>query len=288
MVNETQSRVRRRPIAETDLAGVTDLLARGFPQRSRRYWERGLRRMGERPAIDGCPRYGLLLESEAGPVGAALTLFGMGESGQNIRCNLSSWTVDPAYRMQAPLLVASLLKRPDVTFINISPAPHTWPTITAQGFRPYAEGQVIVATAPAPVPPGVRVLSEPRTWRDLPEATLLDDHRRYGCTILVAETPDGRRPFVFLPMRARSGRLPLPLMQLIYCRDVADLPSCAGAIGRWFLRRGRIGLVVESGVPMPIGAPVLRRLPRSAKFFRGPHPPRLGDLSYTERVIFGA
>ena len=288
MVNETQPRVRRRPIDEADLAGVTDLLVRGFPGRSRQYWERGLGRMAERPEIEGCPRFGFMLDAGSGPVGVALMLVGSAEGDGNIRCNLSSWTVDTAYRMQAPLLVASMLKRRDITFTNISPAPHTWPTITAQGFRPYAEGQVVVATALSPASPSIRVVSHPQAWRDLAEATLLDDHRRYGCSILVAETADGPRPFVFLPVRARSGRLPLPLMQLIYCRDIKDFALCAGAVGRWLLGRGMIGILLEAASPLPRGAPVLRRLPRTAKFYRGPHPPRIGDLSYTERVIFGA
>ncbi len=288
MVNDTQPRVRRRPIEESDLAGVTDLLVRGFPARSRRYWERGLGLMKERPAIEGCPRFGFMLESGPGPVGVALMLCGRAEGDDAVRCNLSSWAVDPAYRVQAPLLVASMLKRPDVTFTNISPAPHTWPTITAQGFRPYSEGQVVVATALSPGLPSARVVSDPEAWRDLRDAALLDDHRRYGCTSLVVETRDGPRPFVLLPVRARSGRLPLPLMQLIYCRDIADLTLCAGAIGRWLLRRGMIGLLLETATPLPKGGAVLRRLPRTAKFYRGPNPPRIGDLSYTERVIFGA
>ena len=75
MVNEEPSRIRRREIVEADLGGVTDLLVRGFPARPRAYWQRGLRRMGERPALAGCPRYGFLLEAGARPVGVALMLF---------------------------------------------------------------------------------------------------------------------------------------------------------------------------------------------------------------------
>lgn len=294
MVDENGLRIRRREIEQRDLAEVVDLLGRGFPGRPRRYWERGLARMGERPALDGCPRYGILLEAGRGIVGVALTLFsasmGAGGSGVAIRCNLSSWTVDPAFRMQAPLLIASLLKRRDVTFTNISPAPHTWATIEAQGFRPYAEGQTLVAPAltglgrrGAPV----RVSAEPRSWRSLPEAALLDDHRGFGCTCLAVEAADGVHPFVFLPFRARSGRLPLPLMQLIYARDIADLSRFARPIGLWLLGRGSLGVVVD-GDATPDGLPVLRRLRRGRKYANGPNAPRLGDLSYTERVIFGA
>ncbi len=288
MVNGASPRVRRREIGESDLPGVVDALVRGFPKRPRRYWERGLGRMGERPAVEGCPRYGFLLDAGAGPVGVALTLFDAApvDGAPRIRCNLSSWTVDPAHRMQAPLLVASALKRRDVTYTNISPAPHTWPTIEAQGFVPYAEGHTLVAPALSRGGEPARVVEGASAWRDLPEAALLDDHARYGCTCLVVEAADGPHPFVLLPFRARSGRLALPFMQLVYCRDAAALPRFAGAIGRRLLRRGVVGLLVD-GDPSDPGLVALRRFRRGRKYVKGPHPPRLGDLSYTERVIFG-
>lgn len=288
MTDRSELRIRRREIEARDLAEVTNLLTRGFPARPRVYWERGLRRMGERPAVEGCPRYGFLLEAGAGPVGVVLMLFRTVARGSDaaIRCNLSSWTVDPAFRMQAPLLVGSTLKRRDVTFTNLSPAPHTWATIEAQGFRAYAEGQVVLAPALARRGARARVLADPREWRDLPEAALLDDHRGYGCTCLAVEAADGIRPFVFLPVRARSGRVPLPLVQMIYARDVADLSRLARPIGLWLLARGILGVVTD-GEASTEGLPVLCRLRRGRKYAKGPSPPPICDLSYTERVLFG-
>ena len=35
-------------------------------------------------------------------------------------------------------------------------------------------------------------------------------------------------------------------MQLIYCPDVADYVACAGAIGRFLLRRGRISVALDA------------------------------------------
>ena len=42
-----------------------------------------------------------------------------------IRCNVSSWYVEPAFRSFASLLVLRALKNKDVTYLNISPAPAT-------------------------------------------------------------------------------------------------------------------------------------------------------------------
>ena len=283
-MNAVQPGVRRREIREGDLAGVVDLLLRGFSNRSRSYWERGLRRMGERPGVDGCPRYGFLLDDGSRPVGVALTLFGHDAEG-HARCNLSSWTVDPAFRAQAPFLIASALKRPEVTFTNISPAPHTWPTIEAQGFRPYAETQSLVFPLLGRAGERARVSADPASWRGLPEAVLLDDHARYGCFSLTVQSGGEVRPLVLLRVRARAGRYPLPMMQPVFWRDVADLPRFAGAIGRWMLRRGAVGLLVDGGVPD--GLVGRSRIRRARKYARGPHPPRTGDLSYTEIAIFG-
>ena len=288
MVNDTGPRLRRREIAPADLGGVVDLLVRGFPLRPRLYWERGLARMGERPSVAGCPHFGFLLDDGSRPVGVSLMLYssdGAAGGGPRIRCNLSSWAVDPPYRMSASMLIASALGRRDVTFLNLSPASHTWSTIEAQGFRPYAEGQSVVAPALSRARERVRVVADPAAWRALPEAGLLDDHARCGCTCLALEAGDGLHPIVLLPVRARSGRLPLPLVQLIFCRDVAALPRFAAALGRWLLRRGMVGLVLDGEAPE--GLALVRRVRGGRKYFRGPHPPRIGDLSYTERVIFG-
>ena len=65
----------------------------------------------------------------------------MSHSGQiTTRCNLSSWYVDPAFRAYATLLVSHALSHRDVTYLNVSAAPHTWPIIEAQGFARYCDG----------------------------------------------------------------------------------------------------------------------------------------------------
>ncbi len=282
--------VRRREIGTSDLGAVADLLTKGFPGRRRDYWSRGLRRMTERSSLpSGCPRYGYMLETTGGPVGVVLLLFhdGLARGEPNLRCNLSSWYVEPAYRMHAPLLVASALKRRGVTYTNISPAPHTWATIEAQGFTAYAIGQILVAPALSPVREPARVLDfAAGPGRDIPEAALLADHAGYGCRSLVVEAQSGTYPFVFLPVRIRSGRFPVPVMQLIFCRDIADLPRFTGVLGRALLRHGMAGLLLDGDVP-PGGMVAIRRF-GGRKYYRGPDRPRLGDLSYTERAILGA
>ena len=136
------TKVRCREITESDVDKIADLLTRGFVGRSREYWIQGLRRQAFRPVPEGYPRFGYMLDDDGTPVGVLLLIYTARKDGEEtvIRCNLSSWYVDPAYRNYAPLLTKIAQRHKDVTYFNISPAPWTWPIIETQGFRAYCCG----------------------------------------------------------------------------------------------------------------------------------------------------
>ena len=116
---------------------------------------------------------------------------------------------------------------------------------------------------------------------------MLTRHARYGCLSLVCRTADGDvLPFILLPMRIRRGWIAPPAMQLIYCRDLADYVQCAGAIGRRLLRHGKISVFSDSNGPVA-GLVGFFRKARGRKYFKGPHRPRLADLTDTELVLYG-
>ena len=119
------------------------------------------------------------------------------------------------------------------------------------------------------------------------DVELLTRHARYGCLSLVCRTADGEAlPFILLPMRIRRGWIAPPAMQLIYCRDIADYVQCAGAIGRLLLRHGKISVLLDSNGPVP-GLIGIFSKARGRKYFKGPHRPRLADLTDTELVLYG-
>lgn len=109
--------VRCREIVEGDIDAIADLLTRGFSGRTREYWMRGLGRQRERTVPPGSPRYGYLLENDRGPVGVLLLLYSSRvEAGEStIRCNVSSWYVDPSFRIYATLLTSMAQKNKHVT-----------------------------------------------------------------------------------------------------------------------------------------------------------------------------
>ena len=282
--------IRCREIGIADLSAVADLLTRGFPTRSRDYWIDGLSRLSVRETPDSFPRFGYMLEHDRTPVGALLLIHTVQNDGgrTSIRCNLSSWYVEPAFRSYAPMLTKVAQRHKDVTYVNISPAQWTWQAIEAQGFRRYCSGLLFSLPALSRPTKAMRVevvRQDAQAVDGLSEAdvTLLARHAAYGCLSLVCRAADGRAfPFVLQAMRIR-WIAPLA-MQLIYCRDVADYVACAGTIGRFLLWRGRMSVALDANGRMR-GLVGLYRERR--KYFKGPHCPRLADLSDSELVIYG-
>ncbi|ACA20780.1 conserved hypothetical protein [Methylobacterium sp. 4-46] len=290
MVTDVRGPVRRRQITEADLDAVAGLLSRGFRFRPKSYWRRGLARQAARPVPESYPRFGYLLEAGGRPVAVLLTIFSeaVRDGRRVVRCNLSSWSSEPAFAGHAALLVGAVLRDPTVTYLNLSPAPHTQPIIERQGFQPFGRG--LFLSLPWLADPHERVRIHrvgeraPECLADLPERDLLEAHAGYGCTCLVAEAQDGLHPFVFAPRRILK-RL-VPTRHLIYCRDLAEFARFAGPLGRHLLGRGHPTVLIDADGPLPglVGLSLARQ---QTRYFRGPNPPRPGEIPYTEGAIFG-
>ena len=263
---------------------VAALLSQGFRLRAKTYWMRGLKRLRERSPPAGYPRYGLLLENDGRVVGAILTIYSSVPAADGtlaVRCNLSSWYVAPEFRNYAAMLAS--FRDPAVTYVNISPAPTTWNTIEAQGFRCLREGWFLSLPAFSRPQEKTRILPLRAAPADLHERALLEDHEALGCVVFVLEAGGEHYPFVFASRRVLHRTI--PLMKLAYCRDFADYVRFAGAIGRYLLARGMPGIVVNSDAR----AQQLRGFPIESSrryYVRGPHPPHSGDLAYTETIFF--
>jgi hypothetical protein len=288
--NLSPARVRTREILESDIDAVTGLLSSGFSRSTRNDWLHIFAGLADHQAPAGLPKYGYLMESEGAPVGVILVISSTVTNGgvSTIRCNLSSWYVSPAYRSFAHLFISRILKNKDFTYVNVSPAPHTLPLITVQGFSRYCDGQFFalstpfarsrdrqVKVVPADAPPGSRF--ETFEW------DLLQAHAKYGCMSLWCITSDRAYPFVF---RSRVIRGCVPAVQLVYCRDIDEFVRFARPIGRFLVRRGIFFIMIDANGPIP-GLVGIYRDGSRPKYYKGPVPPRLGDIAYTESALFG-
>ena len=268
------ARVRCRPITDSDLDGLADLLTRGFPRTCRAYWMRGFARWKHLPVIEDVPRYGYVLDGGFGPVGAILLI--SSKRGGQIVSNLSSWYVEPHWRTHSSLLISLATKLKHVTYLNTSPAAHTWRTMQAQGFMPYNFGRSALFALP-----GRGTVSDVIAG-DFPEAQLLRDHRDMGWISLTVEKDGILSPFVFQPRRL--DKPPAPVMDVMFCRGAGDLRRCAPALARYFLPRGSLGFLIDGDMDALLSHYVEGKEPR---YYKGPYRPILGDLAYTEKVLFG-
>lgn len=284
-------RVRARRIEDSDLPGVVDLLTRGFgARRPRQFWDRTMGLLASRTAPANMPRYGCVLEHDGTLVGAILQIFSTIHAKDSCitRCNVSSWYVEPQARLYAPLLVAQALRHDNVTYMNISAAPHTRAIAEAQGYTRYSNGVFVAvpALSRSPAGPPVRVVevsADPGIAVDSHERDLLLEHAQFGCISLWCVTREGAIPFVFRPRRVKGI---VNCAQLVYCRDLDDLVRFARPIGRYLAWRGRPLVIVDANGPIRglTGKYFPDTMP---KYFRGPDRPRLGDLAYTETAVFG-
>jgi hypothetical protein len=278
------------PIADDIVEQVIDCLERGFPVKPRTYWVNAFD-ASRRAAIGDYPRYGYALVAKGRVVGAILLFYSLREkeAAGGVRCNLSSWCVDKEYRSHALSLHMLAVKHKEVTYLNISPAEHTRRTIEALGFRRFTNGQMFLAP----------ILSRPqRNARVRPftaggpylallsesERQLMTEHAAMGCRALVCQKDGAAYPFVFQDRMVFRGLI--PCSHLIYCRSIDEFVCFAQAIGRYLLfHTGPFCVIDASG---PIRGLAGRYFPeRAPRYFKGPAPPGVGDLAYTELPILG-
>lgn len=280
------SRIRCRQIVDADVSSVVDLLTRGFPRRGRKYWCQALQRLANYPSPKDLPKYGYLLEIDNAVVGVLLSIFTT--LADHVRCNVSAWYVDPTFRSFATWLTYQSFKHKGITYTNISPAPHVRPIIEAQGFVRYSAGQFVAfpLLSRSSHTGKVRILpasQDPDVPFDPADRDLLLAHMSYGCVAIWCVTSDRAYPFVFVP---RVVKVSIPCFQLVYCSAMEDFIRFGRTIG-WFLTsRGRPLVIIDANGPIPglVGHYFEGVAP---KYFKGPHPPRAGDLAYTEAAMFG-
>jgi hypothetical protein len=117
---------------------------------------------------------------------------------------------------------------------------------------------------------------------ELPEARLLQDHRDMGWVSVTVEKDGIASPFVLKPRRLAKPRV--KMMELIHCRGTDEFKRCAPALAKHFLKQGVMGFLVDGKVE---GMPALYDEGREPRYYKGPQPPTLNDLAYTEKAVFG-
>jgi hypothetical protein len=277
-------------LTDAHLEQVVNLLTEGFAV-PRAYWENAIERLRQHPTSTGMPKYGYGLEQDHVLVGVLLMIATSVtiEGQEHIRCNLSSWYVQPAYRHMASILAQRPLKHRQATMFNVSPARHTWPILEAQGFTRVSSGRM----ACMPLLSGREQRAKAHGFRSdahyanalsPEEIAMLSDHDSYGCLTMIIETADGGcQPFIFGQQR-RYGFL--PVAHLVYCRDIDQFIAHAKVIGKFLRRHGYLIVLVDA--LGPVRGLIGRFMKDRPCYRRGKDDQiRLGDVAYSEQVLFG-
>ncbi|MFI5231159.1 MAG: acyl-CoA acyltransferase [Gemmatimonadales bacterium] len=280
-----------REIEPADFDALLLLLLKGFPERTRAHYERVLERLAAHATPAGYPKYGYLLAVDGAIVGVVLTIFSSMtvNDESRLRINVSSWYVDPEFRLYAAIMTSRVRSYKQATHLNVTPSPHTWPMLEALGYRRICNGGffALAALSGRSATARVRRVSttvEPGGGLTPAEAELLRAHASFGCISVVCEWENRRYPFVFAPSWIRWKGIRLPHAMLGYCRDFESYVQLAGPLGRYLLLRGMPLVLSDANEPVP--GLKGRYVDWGVKFARGPNIPHLGDLSYTERVMF--
>ncbi len=278
--------IRCRQILDADMGGVIDLLTLGFrAERDRAFWVRALDRLSRHAAPPGYPRFGYVLDNAGTLVGVLLQIFSQREAGMPVYCNMSSWWMMPEFRVYGSMMVSRALRH-DAIYTDITPAPHTWDILKAQGYVPYSKGRIMafaslsrdaVKARVTPFSDGLTPDEHMTAW----DISMLRDHAAYGCICLLCDAGGRRYPFVFAH-RWRYGVIGIALP--VYCSEGGEVQRFAGALGRYLARRGYLLMYLDADGPLPGVHGVYN--PRRPKFYRGVAPPRLGDYAYSERAMF--
>jgi hypothetical protein len=280
--------IRRREIVPDDIDRIVRLLTDGFQERTRSFWERALALISAHPTPPGYPKYGYLLECNGTPVGVTLMIYStiVVDGRPRIRCSMSSWYVKAEFRTFAAQISSSVFRQKEVTFFNVTPGRHTLRVLEARGYKQYCSGRFVALPALSAWQRGARTRrfgADLSADKDLSafEVQLLLDHQSYGCVSVTCSLANRRYPFVFQPRRKAC----LPYAYLVYCRHLEDFVRLAGPLGRFLALHGVPLVVVDANGP--IAGLVGRYYDGFPKYFRGPDQPRLGDLAYSEKVLFG-
>lgn len=289
-----EDKLRCRLITDADLDAVAALLTEGFGKREREPWRCGLERLRERELPEGRPRYGYCLLAGKRLVGVILVISSLRDrTGVAVPvANVASWYVKPDYRAYAQMLVSMALKQRDITYVNISAAPHTWSIVEKQGYTKYCNGLFVSFAALTPPQPGVEIITVdangevPEAIRQFADVPLLRRHAGWGCESLVLRSGDTLQSMILRRFTIRKGQLRFPAMYVLHASDRDALIRCCGNLGRHFLRRAAPLVMFDATGPVA-GLPGFYTERRGCKFFKGPNPPALCDLADTEFAIFG-
>src|SRR5579883_459252 len=136
-------KIRIREITEEDHGPMAQYLAKSLGYPAWAYFKI-FKILKDHDTPAGFPKFGYALEAEGKIAGGIILVFSSARGADQapaVRCHVTAWCVDPAYRSFATMFAQKALRHKDVTYLNLSARPNAVPIIEAQGFEPFASGR---------------------------------------------------------------------------------------------------------------------------------------------------
>lgn len=277
------------PIDNSNMAHALDLLLRGFPHRTRAFWERALQRIVRYNAYSDRRSIGQFLVAKGRCVGVMLTphteLRDKDGHPYNIT-NLSSWYVEPEHRVLAPLMLREMVREPGTIFTDLTPSKDVVRLLPPLGFKPLNAGISAIALPLAAMRLTgngcVSALNEVKPGTLRPgELALLERDAEFGAVAAVLVVDHRHYPLLFVSRTIRG----IPAVELVYCDDNQLLMKELRAVAQFLLKYGKLVLIMD--IPLDIKAPGAHFEGRGLKFAKGGYAPNQTNYAGSELLLVG-
>jgi hypothetical protein len=281
-----------RPIDRATMPEALSLLFHGFPRQALSFWEAGFAEIQRLHAHfdHGDAPLGYLMSAGDRDVGVLLTCRSLRQRSDGTQypvVNLSSWYVDPKFRLLAPMMLRSVLAESGSLYTDLSPSHEVARLNPHFGFKLWNDGMMIAAILPwaaMPTRSGVDVFpfdSNQGPILQPQDRELLAWHAAKGCIAMVL-CEDGRSQPLLFRMIRRKG---MPFAHLIYAESRIAVTRNLAPIMRCLLARGIFLLCVDAiKSDCPLG---MHYRPTRKSFWKGEMQRDRIDYAYSELVLLG-
>jgi hypothetical protein len=277
--------LQMRAIEDADLPVTAELLTRGFPSRTRAFWDIGLARIADYcRSVDGGP-IGQLLVADGSPVGVLLAIKSTDMRGGPPIVNLSSWFVEEKYRWFAPRMLQKSIVDPSLTYTDISPSPEAVRLNTHLGFRMVPE-KLLLFALPWAWATGKRT-GKVIPFDRIPGGALNDDvrqrmagHVALGCLAAAVEAGGRYHPLIFNIVPRKK----IPVARLILAESATLVADNIGGIAGFLLARGIGLMMLQVGKDMKMPGAIVWKDPQPFQV-KGTWDDGRIDQTYSETVF---
>ncbi len=237
--------MKLRPIDDRDFGNALAVLARGFPEKSEKFWAEGLQKILASPSRRDAEPVGVLMAIGGEDVGIVLTIPSErpGPGGAQHVFNLAAWYVDEKHRWLAPRMLQKVVAQ-DAVFTDLTPSLAAKAINPRLGFEILNEGFQVFPlpwTALRPRKQARVIAVDQAKLPDDMRATL-DRHAGLGCVVAVLQDGGHCHPLIF----SRMTRRHLPGARVILTDSKKLIVENLAVVSRFLLRNGMLFLLMDA------------------------------------------